>query len=287
MSSVSVYAYRDYHKFLAEWFKSKKQRPSMRSFAQRAGCSVAMVSMVVADKQRLQERWCDPFADVLRLDNEERAFFKMLVEHERAPTDALRRMIERRIEEIARFRSSTVVSEGTARLYRHWYYGAIADLAECEGFVADPAWIAARLSPPIQEAQAAEALEVLLELGRIKIVGDRVVGSEAPWVTPHQLTPSVLDEAVRAMHVDVARLAARSLTAFSASERQAQSLSLAVPRSALPELQRVMQEAVEQVIALASRQTEGPEMVVQVASYLFPVASVSAPSAPGGAVDGG
>jgi uncharacterized protein (TIGR02147 family) len=276
MSSVNLFEHRDYHAFLAAWFEARQRRPSMRSFASRVGCSPATVSMVVSGAQRLQERWLEPFADVLRLDDNEREYFRMLVEYERAPSEELKRMIDRRMAEVARFQSSRKVTEGTEKLFRHWYYAAIADLVECEGFVDEPAWIAARLNPPITEEQAREAVEVLLEIGRLKRVGDTIVGEQPAWVTPHQLTESALNEAVRGLHADVAALAARSMTAFSGDVRQAVTLSMPIPRRLVPVLQKAIHGLVEQVIELAAREASEAEVVYQFSTYLFPVADPGA-----------
>ena len=271
MSFVDIYQFRDYREFLRAWFKAAQRRPSMRTFASRVGCSTALVSEISNGRRNLEAKWQERFAVALKLDDDERAYFELLVESERSPSLAVQRALDQRLAEVVRFRTSEFVAEASYRAFSEWHYMAIAELASCDGFRGDPEWIASQLRPRISEEDAAEALETLLAIGRLKRVGDEIVAAELPWVTQHHVLQDAVAAALKHVYRDMFALATNALEEVDQDDRHMTSVYVPIPVSLVPEVKERISSFYEGVIDLCAKHGEGAEVVYQLGTQFFPL----------------
>lgn len=278
MSDVDIFRFDDYHAFLKAWFKARRGRPSMRTFAKRVPCAVATVSGVVNGSKKLSARFQGPFKANLKLSDEESDFFDLLVEAERNPSDHIQRLIEEKMHAVLAFRTSHHVVESTYRAFGGWLAAAVAELASLPDFRDDTAWVQARLRWPAADEEVSATLASLFELGRLKRVGDDVVAADVPWVTQHEATSEQLGLALRTYHQEMLDLARDAISQVSQHERHVTGLTVPVRASLLPELKQRIAEFQEEVIELCRRDAReaAPDAVYQLGVQLFPLTDVEA-----------
>ncbi len=275
--AVDIYAYADFRLYLREWFAARKEanpRYSHRLFARRLGTGdPSALASVVSGRRSLSPSRVPDFARVLDLDDDETAYFGLLVafgqasnEHERA--HGLARLRAFRAERRPAIDDDEIECVSS---YRH---AAIRELARCHPLPRDAALVGAQLDPPLPQADAERAIEVLLRLGYLRVDANTWVPAE-PTVQTDARVPQLGSWAYHRETDELARVALMHL-----EERHAETSftghTLSLPHSRLRDLQLLLWETFH-TVAQQVDTWEGPDRVVQVNVRMFPV-SVPPPS---------
>lgn len=272
----NVFDYADFRAYLSEWFRERKQvrpRLSHRGFALKVGSKdPSLLLNVITGRRGLTPERTEAFVEALGLEGDEAEYFRLLVRFGQAEDAAER---DRAWAAIAVLRSRVQAPEidSSRFLYAsNRIYPAVQSLAECEGFRPEPGWIARTLRPAVSESEAAEALELLLRLGFLARVGDRVVPAQPVMHTP----PTVADLGGYGYHRQNHKRAGEVLEQLwdprsgVAEETAFLGITLAVPESKLGDLRRLLWEAQLHVMHECESWTER-DRVVQVSIQMFPV----------------
>ncbi len=242
---LDVTNFLDYRKYLEAWFKAQKatdSRYSHRLFARKAGVrSPSLLKEVIAGRRNLTSVTVEGFLVALRLTGEDAEFFRALVQLDQADTHAEKNRAWTQVAACRRFREARRAEVDFFRYLSTWYYPAIREMALCREFQADPAWLAQRLVPAITEAQAAEALDTLFELGMLIREGEQVRAADTSVATPHEVAWLVASN----YHREMLGRATEALEGVDARERHLLGLTVALPESALPRLKAEL-DAVQQ-----------------------------------------
>ena len=187
--SPDIFKFLNYREFLQAWFDAKKAEKSQyshRLFARQAGLSSsALLSNVIARRRNLTNHTTSAFITAMKLAAEEASFFRLLVDLDQAKTDEERNEAWAHISSSKRFREARMIEGEGFRYLSFWYYPAIRELAACDDFQDDPAWIAKALRPRITKGQARRALDALITLGMlVKDEDGKLIPAEASIVTP-------------------------------------------------------------------------------------------------------
>lgn len=269
-----LFHYLDHRKYLIDWFEWKKSdnpRFSHRMFARLAGQrSPSLLMHVMRGERNLTKTTCAAFCKAMALDREERVFFGLLVEFERADNNAERNLIWERLSATRRFVEARSIAGGSFRYLSRWYYPAIRELVSCAGFVPEPAVIAARLRPKITPTQAADALSVMVELGLLARTTDgTITTTESTVVTPHQ----VRGLAVHNYHQNMISRAGESIERFTSHERHLSAITVAIPAALIPKLKSEIDAFQERILDLCDGRVEDAERVYQFNMQLFPLSA--------------
>jgi len=265
---VDIYEHTDYRRYLNDWF-GEPTAPTARWFAEQIPCSPALVSAIRNRGRDLDPTHASAWSRVLGHDLDEARFFVALVERE--STSRMRReAAQAHIAAITRFRRAEKVDDRRLDLYLKWYCAAILELAHCRGFRPDPAWIADRLTPPIGEEQAREALRTLRDTGLLVDGPDGALIPAEVVVTPVEIPPGKVSSAIREYHLSALERAARALHEVSGFERRFATQTIALPLSAVAHLNRRLAEVEQELITFCAEQKDH-ERVYQLAFLLFPV----------------
>ena len=273
-SPPDLFQYLDHRKYLEDWSAWKKSinsRFSHRMFARLAGQrSPSLLMHVIRNERNLTKTTSAAFCKAMGLDREEKAFFTLLVEFDRADNNAERNLIWERLSASRRFVAARSIDGGAFRYLSRWYYPAIRELAACPGFVAEPAWIAANLRPKITVSQATEALSVMTELGLLsENDAGKVAPTEATIVTPHQ----VQGLAVHNYHQGMIGRAGESIERFSKTERHLSAITVAIPADLIPALKDEIDAFQERILDLCDSNEAVAEQVYQFNMQLFPLSA--------------
>ena len=266
-----IFAYLSYRKYLDDWFHARKEadtRYSHRLFARRAGVrSPSLLKEVVAGRRNLSPVAVDGFLAALALPDEEAQFFRHLVQLEQARNEAEKNQAWEYIASSVRFRSARRIEGAMFRYLSTWYFPAIRELALCDSFVGEPAWIADQLLPKITEEEARVALDTLIELGMLVRNGDSLQPAEVSVATPHE----VAGLAVHNYHRQMLKRAAECIELVDPDERHLTAVTVAIPRSLVPTLKAELDAMQERLLHLCDERAEDAERVYQVNLQLVPL----------------
>lgn len=267
-----VFDYLDHRAFLRAWFEARKAvnpRFSHRAFLRRAGQkSPSLLLHVMRGDRNLTEATTEGFLVALGLDPQRAAYFRALVALDAAKTDEARNQAFERISAARRVRDARRIEDASFRYLSTWYFPAIRELAACEGFRADPAWIARQLRPPISTAAAREALAMLRETGLLRDDADGLPRpSEASIVTPTE----VAGLAVHNYHREMSERAREAIDGVPAGERHLLGVTVAIPAALVPRLKDELNALQARLLDLCDGSPGPRDRVYQLNLQLVPL----------------
>ncbi len=137
MSLKSIFQFSsNYRKFLNQWFdRPNAERGEKTRLSEHLNCNIAFISMVLSGKAQLGLEHAIQIADYYQWSNEERDYFVLLVQKDRAGSTALEKYFESKINEVLDQRNRVIsnispidgkLSEAEeAKYYSHWIYSLI------------------------------------------------------------------------------------------------------------------------------------------------------------------
>ncbi len=270
-----MHHYLDYRAFLSDWFDAKKAanpRFSHRAFVRRTGQrSPSLLSDVMAGRRNLTTAGLEGFLKALRLSRNDARFFRLLVAFDQAETPAEKNTIWVDITASKRFREARQLEGDSFRYLSTWYLPAIRELANREGFVDDPAWVARQVRPRITPKQAREALEILFELELLVREDGRITHGGGSVVTPHE----VAGLAVQNYHRGMLERATHALHEVHSDERHFLAVTVTAPPSLIPKLKDELNAMQERILELCAGAEPPAEQVLQFNLHFFPLSTES------------
>jgi uncharacterized protein (TIGR02147 family) len=272
MASPDIFRYLDFRAYLRDWFEARRQEDpgfSKRQFARLAGkSSPGLLTEVMDGDRQLTPAMVDSFASALGLSRAEKDFWDSLVQLAQAPDSRTRNHAWERISAVKAFQEARRIEGASVQYLSHWWYPVVRELAHRPDFVADPAWIARRIRPPVTEPQARKALEVLQELGLLAPDDrGRLRPTDAVVTTPHE----VAGLAVHNYHRAMLERAIDAIDRFPADERHLLAATISIPHGLVAEIKQELNTLQERILDLANRFDGSADEVVQVHLVMFPL----------------
>ena len=273
MSDPDIYQYLDYRAYLHDWLVARAGRPSLRMLARRAKCSPALISAVTTGHRDLDTGRAETFAAAMKLDADQTSHLLSLVALAHDPS---RQRRQRALDEALttqRFRGAGQADAAAIAVTSDPEVGAVLELARCEGWRDDPAWIARSLRPPISLEAAAAALTALQTVGALVRGEDgKLRLGRADWTTGHVVFPGVANLAtVRRNKVLLAR-APDILDTVPSDERQFGTMTFAVDAELVKQIKARVERFYEGIIHLVDSTDVRRDRVYQLGVQLFPLA---------------
>lgn len=268
---VDVFQYQDLRRYLADAYAWKKEHTrgfSFRSFSRRIGVkSPNHLKRVIDGERNLTDAMARTYAKAFGLKGEAATYFCDLARFSRARSHEEREAAWRAMMHSARYREAHAQDVRFASYCAHWYLPAIRELAGCPDFEPKASWIAGQLVPPITREQAAEALQILLDLGLLE-------RTEAGQVRRHDAVvttgPETRGMHIRQYHRSMLERAGESMALVHHAERDISSVTLCISDRKLAELKAEIQAFRKKLMALAEEHPH-PDRVVQFNVQLFPL----------------
>lgn len=270
-SAPDVFRYRDYRQFLRAFYDHNKSQGygfSLRAFSKRARLRSSNYLKLVMDGDRnLTAPMAVRFAEACALRGQSADYFCELVAFGQAETAAERERAYARLSRFKRYRKVHRLDRAQDAYHSHWYIPVIRELAARADFSEDPHWIARKLMPQIAPREAAQALEILLQLGLLVRAADgRLVQSEPLLQTPD----GPLGHHLVTFHRSMMERAAEALDRVPREEREIASLTLCVTEERMGELKRELEHFRDDLLQRYGAD-EGARRVVQVNLQMFPL----------------
>lgn len=198
---MNIFDYDKYRKFLQDWLfhQPKHGHGILKSWAEKMGVHSTLLSQILNEKKDLSLEQADRITEILNLTEQESEYFLLLLLHERAGTQSLKRKFKKRILEAQeksknisqRLNVKNVLSEeAKAQFYSSWLYTGICNLTALPTMttadeIANKLKMPRELVQPIVEFLLTHGLCVQTDQGLSYGQSRTHVGSDSPWVTQH------------------------------------------------------------------------------------------------------
>jgi uncharacterized protein (TIGR02147 family) len=266
----NVFAYLDARHWLHAYYEHQKKTSSAfsyRAFARKAGLkSPNYLKLVIDGDRNLTPEMAHRFAVACGLSGDALNYFVDLVAFTQARTTDEK---SARYERLIRFREHRNIHRidiAYGQYHSRWYMPAIRELVFRRDFRPEPAWVAAQLLPSITEREAAEALQLLLELDLLTERDGRLVAAEALVTTG----PEVKGLHYRQYHRAMMTRAAASLDELPPAERDISSVTLCLGPDAIGRMKERIRAFRRELLQMSADEPD-PRRVVQVNFQMFPL----------------
>lgn len=271
---INIFTYLDFRRFLKDTFeelKSSRSSFSHRAFARMAGFSSSnYVLLVMQGKRNLSGDGILKIARALKLKKAETEFFENLVRFNQATSDAERNLYYARIAANRTYAKAKFLEKGQFEYYSTWYIPAIREMVLLEDFREDPAWIAAKLSPPITKREADAALKLLIDLGLLtRDASGKLTQQDRHIASGDEVSSLAMTNFQREM----IQRAADSIEATPAKLREIGSLTFAVSQEKLGQAKRMIREFRSRLAGFLAEESKA-DAVYQFNIQLFNVSKV-------------
>lgn len=188
-----IFEYSDYREFIRDFYLSKKEKNrafSYRLFADKAGFKAkSFIQDVISGKKNVSDDSIEKLQKVMKLSEEEFAFFNDLVCFNQGKTVAERELYIEKLD-LARYKHSVaLLRDSQYRYFTRWYHNAIREIiCSSFGFSGDYEALGRLLSPQISSEEAKESVELLLELGLVVKKGVRYEHNDALLTTGDEVS---------------------------------------------------------------------------------------------------
>lgn len=260
----------DYRRFLLQALE--RLGKTQRDLAKDVGRTSGWLSLVLSRQRSLDPNLVADLGRSLELSEAEANYFAALVDLESRSPRA-RRTAWATVQATQRHHREAELHADVAHAFSHWYVQAIAELAACEGFRADPAWLADTLNPPITVQQAEDAVATLLRLGMLVPDEDGGLrqGKDLHW-SPTDLPAGEISRAVTRAHMETLGIAQHALQTLWQNERHVSGTTMALTEAQYPQLvSRLHELERELVLMVEGPREEAPNRVYHLGITLVPV----------------
>jgi uncharacterized protein (TIGR02147 family) len=172
-----------------------------------------------------------------------------------------------RLRRVSRHRKAHKLDAAQDAYHSSWYLPAIRELVVHKDFQVDPAWIARKLQPAISTAEAARAIDTLIELGLLTRGPDgKLLQTELLLET----RDGPLSYRVAGYHRTMMERAASALDSVPREDREIASLTLCLSAIQARELKHHLERFREEILHLYTSGSDASR-VVQLNLQLFPL----------------
>jgi uncharacterized protein (TIGR02147 family) len=268
--SIDLFEYHDYREFLRDWFDQvrESQSLSLRDVAEKCGLSTGYLPMILSGKRNLTEKSLAKLQWVLKLNQEETAYFRALLDLSDATVTADRMNAFENIRKVRSFRQKSTKELEVYRYLSNWLNVAIREMALRRDFSPNPDWILQRLVQKVPIKDIEISLRFLLDQGfLIKSPGGEISPSEKQL----DCYTGVYRLSLGEFHKQMFQLASQSIDLTPRDQRNLLGHTFLIPENQVDALKAILDETLKKVEALSSEYREaGP--VYHVILSTFPVA---------------
>ena len=243
--------YKDYRKYMQDFYDERKRTGafSWREFSKLAGfTSPTYLKLVCEGKSGLSKVKMLQVSKAMGLTGYEEEYFSLLVLLAKATKDADKKTALLEMERIAREHKARVVDSDTFQYYESWKYPVIRELAPMMP-EATPRDLAEECKEYVSAEEIRDVLEFLVKAGFLKKEGEKnYVQTEQTVIGSKEALPI----AIRAMHKEMAIMAARAVDRYSTSERFFNGATLSVNQDAYNKIVEEIKACCKKVVAIAN-----------------------------------
>jgi uncharacterized protein (TIGR02147 family) len=269
MGLKTIFDYLDYREYLKDHYDHNKARHSFYSFryiAAKTGLDSSFYVKVLQQQMHLSLKSLPPLINFLGLNKKEGDYFTLLVRFNRVQNKEEMRQYFEKIIEFRELRTTTLDAE-KYEYFRKWYYVAIRELLNCYRFDGDYKSLATKLNPPITEAKARKAVELLVKLGLVIKDDNGIYKSTDRFLTTGETWNSI---AIENFQKEMIHLAEESINNIAKHDRETSTLTLSVSWPCFNVIKERLREFRKELMDIAKTE-QTPDGVFQVNFQIFPL----------------
>ncbi len=263
----------DYRDLLKSYYEQrKKEMPfySYRMMGDKLGLDSSYLYRVLQKKQHLPAHVIPAAKELLDFDGRSAEYFDLLV------AAGVAKSADKKAELMAKAVALRDVErhslqQAELKLLENWWIPAVRAYLELNGGIVNIKKIAKDLCPPITEEQAAEAIEILKEVGLVKnVASGRLALTDAHLTVGGQEKSA----AVRHFQKQVLFLASEALETVPVNERNISTLTLSVDQACFDDLGEMLREF-RRLVQKRVDESKRPDRVMQLSMAFYPVAKTN------------
>lgn len=268
MNMKSIIEYKDYRQYMQDFYDERKAHSafSWREFSKLSGfASPTYLKLVCEGKSSLSKVKMMQVAKAMTLAGFESDYFAQLVIFGNARTDSTKKSALLEMERIAREHKVRVVDSDAFQYYESWENPVIRELAPMMPG-AQPHEIAEAINEDISAEDVRRVLVFLTKTGFLKKQGENKYSQTEKNVIGSK---EALPIAIRAMHREMAEIAAKAVDRYSPKERHFLGITLGVNEKAYSRITRELESCCKKIVAIAS-EADNSDQVYRLNIQFFP-----------------
>ena len=265
----SIFEYRDYHLYLQDYYDERKRLGafSWREFCRNAGFSSPnFLKLVSMGQSKLSKIKACQVAKSMGLVDYEEQYFYQLVAYGNADNNETQRAAFLEMERIALEHQVRVVDKEALQYYESWKYPVIRELAPLMPG-ATPRDLAEECKEYVSAEEISDVLDFLVKAGFLKKEDNGAYTQTAQTIIGSK---EALPIAIRAMHKEMAIMAARAVDRYSANERFFNGITLSVNQDAYNRIVEEIKACCKKVVAIANENSTF-DQVCRINFQFFPL----------------
>ena len=263
-----ILEYKDYRLYIQDYYDERKRLGvfSWREFCKSAGFSSPnFLKLVCQGQSRLGKPKIENVANAMGLVGYEKDYFREMVMFCNAKKDSLKKAALLEMQKIALEHRMRVVDGEAFQYYESWKYPVLRELVPMMPG-ANPRDIAEECKEHVSAEEVRDILSFLVKAGFLKKVDDKVYSqTEQNVIGSNEALPI----AIRAMHKEMANMAARAVDRYSPSERYFTGLTIGVNEEASKRIVNEIDSCCKKVLSIANEYDDS-DQVCRVNFQFFP-----------------
>jgi len=265
-----VFDYHDYREFLRDfldYLSSHEPRKSLRKISEECGFSAGYLPLVFSGRRNLTSKSQKTLAKVLSLSSPETSYLKYLCVLADSNNPEEWQWAMRKLQKTPTYPTRHAAELEVYQYLSQWYFVAIREMSNLEGFRTDPEWIRERLLHSPSSRELKEALRFLVEKGILTY-------DENGRVTPPQkqlkCEGGVFQIALGDFHRQMLAMASTAVDEVPNRERVMIGATIALGGDDFAKISEILENARRRVAEIGEKR-EGGETVYQVMLTAFPL----------------
>lgn len=271
MNLKSIFDYLDYREFLKDHYEINKARNPFHSFryiSSKTGLDSSFYVKVLQKQLHLSLKSLPGLISFLNLSKKESDYFTLLVRFNRANNNEEMKRYFENIIEFRELRTNTLDAK-KYEYFNKWYYVAIRELLNYHQFDGDYKSLAAKLNPPISEAKAKKAIDLLIKLDLVRKNNAGFFELTDQFLSTGESWNSI---AVDNFQKEMLRLAEDSIKNIPKKNRETSTVTVSISWECFEAMKERLREVRKELLEMAKIERE-PDGVFQINFQVFPLTS--------------
>ena len=268
--SLTIFNYKEPSLFLRDAWNKKRglnKNFTVRAWAKQLGfSSYGSFYQVLQGKRPLPKKYVLAISNSLNLAPKESLYLETLIDFNRAKSMDSKMYYQERLQELSPGEKLSFYEVEAFHCLKNPLNGAIVELTNLQDFVFDAFWIKERLTIKVTINEIQKSMDMLFELGLLKI-------DESNKVRPvHKLVHTkqdVQNEALQEYHRNVLHLAADQISQQDVQDREYNATAMGIKKSDLPKIKEEMRDFLKNIISKYESSPDEASEIYQMGIQFF------------------
>lgn len=269
--NTKIFEYSNYRQFLKEAFEGWIKSEGLSWRRANAGCGFKApntLQLILSGHRNLAANGAKKIAKALKMNDEQRDYFLNLIELNQSTDVQKRELLIEKLKFLNHKKVTGKLSEANYGLYEHWSNVVVRECLGCHKGKIDIQTLHKKLLPAISEERLEKCLQVLIELGFVRLEKGVYHLRESTLRTGDLFRHILLIQ----FHMQMLDFAKESISRFAGGERELGAITLALSNEGFEKVKAILKEFKEKALEI-SEADHGRDRVYQIGLQLFPLSA--------------